>query len=359
MGIIHQKIAILCNYELLPQRVGGMDYFFWLFNEKCKEKNIEVHWFFPNIATHGNYKNFNLYASNHDNVENYFLEHHSQNQYSHIITHFVELCTPFFKNVKKNSNATIIAIDHNPRPLLGYSFKKKIEKKIKGFLYSKYINLFVGVSNYTVDEIIKDFGNHVKKKTITVYNGVIIDDIKVREIRDYDNPSFLVASHLRMSKGIQDLIDAVALLSPVLKNKITIAVYGDGPYKEILLEKVRLLGLEKNFTFEGSKSNLKEIFCNYDYMLQPTHMECFSLSILESLAANVPVITTNVGGNEEAIVNNTNGYIYKAKDYIALKNILEKILMHDLKITKNTRQLVEEKFSLSKMVDNHINLLQI
>jgi glycosyltransferase involved in cell wall biosynthesis len=34
-----------------------------------------------------------------------------------------------------------------------------------------------------------------------------------------------------------------------------------------------------------------------------SHMECFSLSILESCVMNVPVITTNVGGNEEVIVN--------------------------------------------------------
>jgi glycosyltransferase involved in cell wall biosynthesis len=52
----------------------------------------------------------------------------------------------------------------------------------------------------------------------------------------------------------------------------------------------------------GSTANLSELYCN-DYMVQPTHMECFSLSILESLSANVPVITTN-GGNEEVIINN-------------------------------------------------------
>ena len=52
-------------------------------------------------------------------------------------------------------------------------------------------------------------------------------------------------------------------------------------------------------------------------MLQPTHMECFSLSILESFAANVPVITTNVGGNKEVIDEGENGYIFKAKILMA------------------------------------------
>lgn len=358
MGINQQKIAVLCNYELLPERVGGMDYFYWMFDAKCKEQGIEVDWFFPNLSNHGSYSKLNLHSSGYKNVENYFLENHSNNQYSHVVTHFIELCTPFYKKLKKINSAKIIAIDHNPRPLSGYPLKKRLEKKTKGILYAKYIDLFVGVSDYTVNELLRDFGTSIKKKTITVYNGVILDGIKTHNKRDFLSPKFLVASHLRKSKGIQDLIEAVALLPKELKNKIKIDVYGDGPYKTSLLEKVKECNVVNNFNFEGSKSNLKEIFCHYDYMLQPTYMECFSLSILESLAANVPVITTNVGGNEEAVTNTVNGFIYKAKDYSALKVILQKILLGELKIIENTRTLIEDRFSLEKMVDNHIKLLQ-
>ena len=92
-------------------------------------------------------------------------------------------------------------------------------------------------------------------------------------------------------------------------------------------------------------------------MLQPTHMECFSLSILESLAANVPVITTNVGGNEEAVINGTNGYIFKAKDSNALSAILKEVFLGTKRIDKNTRIAIEDKFSLEKMVSEHFALL--
>ena len=107
----------------------------------------------------------------------------------------------------------------------------------------------------------------------------------------------------------------------------------------------------------GSQPNLKEIFCQYDYMLQPTHMECFSLSILESLAANVPVITTNVGGNEEVITNTVNGFIIKAKDIDSLENVIKKVYLGDFKITQNTRTLIEKAFSLDSMVDNHFKII--
>lgn len=354
-----KKIAVVCNYQLLPERIGGMDYFFWNFDKKCKEKGIEIDWFFPNKSSHGKYSNLNIYTNTTEYVENDFLSFCKQNktEYSYIITHFVELCTPFFYKIKKASNAKIIAVDHNPRPLNGYSFKKKINKKIKGILFSRYIDVFVGVSNYTVKEILKDFGSHLKSKTITIYNGVILDTIVSRETRNTIKPNFLIASHLRESKGIQDLIEAVQLLPLKIKKEIKITIYGDGPYKQQLVNKIKEYSLESCFDFMGSKSNLNEIFSNYDYMLQPTHMECFSLSILESLAANVPVITTNVGGNTEVVSSGKNGYIFQVKNIQELKQILEDVYLGNKKISINTRELITNSFSLPKMVDNHLKLI--
>ena len=354
-----KKIAVLCNYELLPERVGGMDYFFWQFDAKCKEQGVEVDWFFPNVSTHGNYPDLNIHSSKRDSVEKNFLTFLQQNKtgYSHIITHFLELCTPFFAAAKQLSKAEIIAIDHNPRPLNGYPFAKKIKKKIKGLLYSKYIDTFVGVSDYTAKELVKDFGSPIKNKIQVIHNGILLEAIQERKTRKKNHPSFLTASHLRESKGIQDLIQAVYLLPKAIKAAIVIDVYGDGPYRKSLEDQVSRLGLEHCFHFMGSSSHLKSIYCQYDYMLQPTHMECFSLSILESLAANVPVITTNVGGNEEAIINTVNGFIFKAKDVPALKTILEEIYLGIKKMDLNTRIDVEKRFSLGKMVDDHFKLL--
>ena len=358
MGVT-KKIAILCNYELLPERIGGMDYFFWQFDQKCKENHIEVHWFFPNTATHGNYHQLDIIDTKYQNAEVFFAKYCETNtlDYSCIFMHFVELCTPIFKKIKQLSNAKIIVVDHNPRPLNGYSIKKIFQKRVKGILFSKYIDLFIGVSNYTVNAIATDFGKHLQHKIKTIYNGVIIDDIKEKAQRNFTNPTFLVVSHLRESKGIQDLIEAVALLPATIKSKLVIDIYGDGPHKASLLNKIRDKQLDMNFNFKGSVMNLKELYSNYDYMLQPTHMECFSLSILESLAANVPVITTNVGGNQEVITNNENGFITAAKDISALQDVIKKVYLGDFKITQNTRGLIETRFSLNTMVDNYLKLM--
>ncbi len=359
--VLMKKIAIICNYELLPERVGGMDRFFWLFNTACLKLNYQIDWFFPNISHHGHYSELHIIAPDkNQSLESKFL-HFSESQsekYDVVISHFLELCTSFSKKVKQqNPKTKFIAIDHNPRPIGGYPLKKKIEKRIKGLLYASYTDLFVGVSDYTRKNILIDFGNHLNKKTIVVYNGIEFQQYKIRENRATLHPTFLVACHLRESKGIQDLIEAINLLPTEIKSQISIDIYGKGEYQSHLESLISKYKLTKNFNFKGSVNNLYDIYFQYDYLLQPTHMECFSLSILESLSANVPVITTSVGGNEEAIQNNHNGYIYKPKDVLALKEIIQKVFEGKLAISENTRTLISTNFTIDKMVKEHINLI--
>ena len=357
MDVDRKQIAVICNYKLLPDRVGGMDYFFWAFDKKCKENNVEVDWFFPNYSNHDSYTDLNIISPKQESAFEVFVLNNIAKDYSLIFTHFVELCTSFYCKLKKLTAAKVIVVDHNPRPLKGYPLKKRIKKRLKGWLYSKYIDRFIGVSTYTTHEILKDFGNSLKRKTSLIYNGILIDHIQTNKGRSDKFPKFLVASHLRESKGVQDLIEAVGLLPESVKSKLTIDVYGEGPYEDVLKAKVNSLALTTIISFKGSVSNLNKIYCQYDYMLQPTHMECFSLSILESLSANVPVITTNVGGNEEAITHGENGYIFKAKDILKLKDVIEDVYLGKKIITVNTRLLIEESFSIHNMVENYFKLI--
>lgn len=354
-----KKIAVLCNYRLMPERVGGMDRFFWLFDAECKKKGFYPVWFFPNKEAHALYQNLNISAADQQSLEAHFLSYAKKEKepFDLVITHFVELCTPFFKAVKKTGVRKIIAVDHNPRPLEGYPFKKRMMKRLKGCLFSHYIDQFIGVSEYTRKELISDFGKHIRKKTMVIYNGIEQQLFQKRVQRNLENPSFLVASHLRFSKGIQDLINAVASLPLDIQKMIKIDVYGEGPNEAYLKDQVLQLQLTNCFTFKGSVPNLYDVYAQYDYMMQPTHMECFSLSILESLSANVPVITTSVGGNEEVITDGVNGFILPPQDIKALSDLMEHLCKGTKRIEQNTNEWIEEHFSIEKMVENHLKLI--
>jgi glycosyltransferase involved in cell wall biosynthesis len=259
--------------------------------------------------------------------------------------------------VRNVTSAKIIAVDHNPRPLGGYTWRKKIRKRINGVRFGKYIDTYVGVSEYTRRELIKDFGNGIASRIQVVYNGIDVSRIRKRVVRNMRHPQFLVACHLRESKGIQDLIEAVSILPDLTKAHIHIDVYGDGPYRSILEEKTAAYGLQKQINFKGSSDKLFDIYANYDYLIHPTHMECFSLGLLESLAANVPVITTPVGGNEEAVKHGVNGFIFAAKNIQALSSLLMNVFEGKLSINEEVGEQIRNKFTIDMMVNNHLHLL--
>ena len=350
------RIAVICNYELKPERIGGMDRFYVAYDKKCKENGFEIVWYFSNYTGFPFYNELTIYSADKGDVQKFFLSQaQKEKQFDIVITHFIELCTPFFKEVKRRINASVISVDHNPRPLNGFPLKKRLKNRLKGLLYSKYINLFIGVSKYTQESILSDYGTFLKKKTKTIYNGIDADVYKINSKNR--TPNFIVASHLRLSKGVHDLIMAVSALPGELKTKIKIDIYGEGPQRASLDAMVKKENLETVIHFKGSSSRLNELFSRYSYMFQPTYMECFSLSILESLAANVPVITTDVGGNLEVIKDGDNGFIHKPGDVEKLSGIIQDIILEKKQIRANVSSKVRDRYTIENMVNNHYNLL--
>lgn len=353
-----KKIAVVCNYALNPNRIGGMDRFWVSYDTKAKELEYEIDWYFSDHQAFDFFSELTIYSDKNQNVESFFLEKIFEEnlKYDILVTHFVALCTTFFKKTKKSGIQFTIAVDHNPRPLRGFPLSKVVKNKIKGILYSRYINQFIGVSEYTRKHILKDYGFFLNHKTSVIYNGI---DTSVFVKRTQENRNkFVVCSHLRESKGIQDLLKAVSILENDIKNKIQIDVYGEGPYEKELVEMTNEFNLNKIVHFKGSSSQLHELVANYSYLLQPTYMECFSLSILESLAANVPVITTTVGGNLEIIQHNKNGFIFEPKDFQTLSKIINDIVLGNISIVNEVHSKIENKFNLEKMVTEHIKLLK-
>ena len=87
--------------------------------------------------------------------------------------------------------------------------------------------------------------------------------------------------------------------------------------------------------------------------------EGFSNAVLEMMAAGLPMIVTDVGGNAEAVVQGDNGFVIPPLDAAALQRAL--VACHSDRsrraaMGRRARQLVKEKFSLERMCDDHAKL---
>ena len=357
-------IAVVCNYQLKNNRIGSMDRFFIAFNKACIDDGYIVDWFFPKSKAIELYSDINFYSDSDSNIETLFLNHINtiKPNYNYVFTHFIELFTPFYKMVKNQMNCKIFAVDHMSRPVDGFSLKKKIKRKLKYVIYKEYIDKVIAVSQYIKTENISDYGSGLKGKTDVIYNGIdaeLYHNSSKSKSKESSKFKFIVVSHLVYEKGIQDLILAMSKVEEKTQKNITIDIYGEGIYKSELINSVAALKLEDVFSFKGSVDNLYELYDKYDFMIQPTYMEAFSLSILESLFSNVPVITTTVGGNVEIIENGINGFLFEPKNIEELKEILigvcnNKLALNESNIYEETRS----KYTLDKMVNNYLKLLQ-
>jgi glycosyltransferase involved in cell wall biosynthesis len=338
-----------------------MDFFFWELNRRIQERKYDIHWFFPNyVGSIEEYKSFSILPWNATAPEQFVLDSLTDQQVDMILVHFLELCTNFYKELKRqHPNTKIIVVDHNPRPLEGYSLKIRLKKLIKGKLYSRYIDKFIAVSNYTRLMLLKDFGKQIRSKVEVVYNGISTDFLKYSDKKITKKKMFMVGCHLRESKGIQDLIDSVALINETGREHLLIDIYGDGEYRVILEKKVKDLGLTEHFKFYGNHSKLTEVLPQYQFLLQPTHMECFSLGILEALVCDVRVITTPVGGNTEVINPLRNGFILPAQNPQKWADFILKLLRNEIQWEKSDfSREIQKRFSIEKMLEEHIRILE-
>lgn len=352
-----KKVAIICNYELLPNRIGGMDYFFRAFNDKLKESNIETDWFFSGNKSHEYYNNFSMVLSRNDSVEDCFLVHSKKATYTHIFTHFTELCTSFYKKAKKiHGNVKIYAVDHNPRPMRGYPLLKRIKKRLKSSFYSPYIDLFIAVSSYSEKHLVADFGNRIQGKIRMIYNG--LDSSVYQKKKETSGKSdFIVACHLREEKGVQHLIKAIHRIQNKLTDDFKVDIYGEGPMENELKSLVVDLNLDHLISFKGSIDNLHDVYWKYDYLVHPSLGETFCFSVVESLICNLPVVTTENNGNVLGLVkNNKNGFLFKEKDHQQLAMILLDINTGTISIDNTTHVPIPD-FSLEAMVDKYYDLL--
>ena len=69
-----KTIAVICDYVLRPDRIGGMDRFFKLYDAQLKKQGHTVEWYFTNYQPFDFYKNIIIYSAKGIKVEQLFVD---------------------------------------------------------------------------------------------------------------------------------------------------------------------------------------------------------------------------------------------------------------------------------------------
>lgn len=177
-------------------------------------------------------------------------------------------------------------------------------------------------------------------------------------------PVVAVVSVLRPLKGIEYFLDAAVLVSRRFPETRFLVVgdsvyregghvVGDRVYKGELERYAHSLGLDGQVVFTGFRRDVPELLSEATVSVLPSLSEGLSNTLLESMAAGVPVVATRVGGNSEVVEDGITGRLVPPHDAAALADAICSLLDNPglaLSFGQAGRQRVAERFSLEQMV---------
>jgi glycosyltransferase involved in cell wall biosynthesis len=210
-----------------------------------------------------------------------------------------------------------------------YVFQVKVMKYIQSFV-ARHAKKIIVPSRY-LKRIVTAWGVPGNKVTV-IYNAfspVPLEATKEELKIELNIPGNIIVSIGRLVpwKGFTTLIS----LMPSIVAKFPLAellIIGTGPQKYELIARIKQEKMEKHVRIIDAlpKVELLKYLKASDVFVLNTAYEGFSHQLLEALAVQTPVITTNVGGNPELITHEVDGILVEYNDKENILSAIEKIL---------------------------------
>ena len=191
----------------------------------------------------------------------------------------------------------------------------------------------------------------------TIYNGLDLASWGPRlpDSRPGGSIRITTVGNIRHVKGHDVLIRAAAI---VLKEypEVSFKVVGEVLEEQYFRSLERLIAeyqLADKFVFAGGSASIREHLIESDIFVLPSRSEGFSNAIVEAMAAALPVVATDVGGNAEAVSPGVSGFLVPSEDPQALASALMRLIAESRmreKMGRAGREIAEKRFSTDVMM---------
>lgn len=186
-------------------------------------------------------------------------------------------------------------------------------------------------------------------------SGIDLNFFKCNRKKNLAN-NFVFLGRIIKDKGVIEFLDSALNVIKKFPGKkfILIGEFGVPNRTSIKKSQLKKYFHHPQIKFIGKSNNIKNNLKNADVLILPSYREGLSRALLEGGAMSLPLITTNVPGCNDVVVDGYNGYLCEKKSISSLtKSILRMINNSEaerLTMGKNARILVEKKFSIENIV---------
>jgi glycosyltransferase involved in cell wall biosynthesis len=202
-------------------------------------------------------------------------------------------------------------------------------------------------------------------KVRTIYNGIDVGPLPDSATRDavrnelgVGERASVIGTIARLDpvKDLSSLLEASRLVGP--SREILVVIIGDGPERASLEAQAKQSGLGAVVRFLGQRADARRWLAGCDLYVNCSTSEGVSLTILEAMAAGLPIIATSVGGTPE-VVDNTCGRLVPARDPATLAESINQLMNSPTErrsLGAAARARVESRFTLDRMVAEYADV---
>lgn len=234
------------------------------------------------------------------------------------------------------------------------------------FIYERIMTVFtdkvINVSKGEQEQCVK---HRVLKKSLSaqIYNG--IQPLQAKQSIDlekkYQN-KFVIAtlSRFDVQKNMKMMYEIASRISDY--KDIQFVFIGDGDDKPILEQKAKIEGV-KNIDFVGFKNHdeIAAYFTITDLYLSTARWEGLPFALVEAASAGLPIVASDVVGNNEVCLHQKNGLLFPIEDVDkAVESVLSLYKNREQlkKYSENSRQIFDAYFTVNQMVNSHESLYE-
>lgn len=159
-------------------------------------------------------------------------------------------------------------------------------------------------------------------------------------------------------KRIKDLIWATDLLKTI-RGDAHLLVIGDGPQRQALERYRDACRIEDKVHFLGARHDVPRLIPHFDVLWLASGFEGLPNTIMEAMAAAVPVVATDIWGNRELVVHGETGFLVPVGDRAGLARCAHKILEDPAlgrHLGEKGRERIASQFTVAAMVEKHAAL---
>lgn len=134
---------------------------------------------------------------------------------------------------------------------------------------------------------------------------------------------------------------------------------GGGALHNKLLDLSEKLNLSGKVFLLGDRSDVRDLLPAFDIFALSSITEGYSIALVEACACRLPIVSTNVGGNSEIVIDESGGFLVPPRDPQAFAQSVVKLAMNaDLRLQMGAfnRRHAEAVGSIEAMADQYDNL---